>query len=133
MTSPLVSPRAVSHAGAYPVFPTALKQCDGDWTFVVELLGDLLADEKKNYQQLEAAVSANNHKVSLAALLRGLTRSFAAPRVSQLYGETAHGIKGAALNMHMPALAHESKLAEFLGKELTKSPDVGSRFACLRA
>lgn len=39
------------------------------------------------------------------------------------YYKTAHALKGAALNLHLPALVDVSKAAELLGKELEKKPD----------
>jgi len=61
----------------------------------------LLEEEKLQITALEAAISKNDHKA---------------------YSETGHGIKGAALNLHLPALSSVAKLCEFLGKELMKAP-----------
>jgi len=74
----------------------ALAQC-GDWSFIVELLNDMLQEESTNLEGLKQAIATDNHKA---------------------YSEIAHGIKGAALNMHLPGLADVSKYAEFLGKDL---------------
>lgn len=78
----------------------ALEQC-GDWSFVVELLNDLLTEKPDILNGLSSALAASDHVA---------------------FHKTAHALKGAALNLHLPALSDVSKKAELLGKALEKTP-----------
>lgn len=75
-----------------------LEQC-GDWAFVVELLDDILNDKDQMVDDLQSAVDSNDHVK---------------------FYKTAHALKGAALNLHLPGIVDVSKAAEMLGKELEK-------------
>lgn len=79
---------------------SALEQCC-DWSFVVELLDDVLAERETMAQQLVDAAQANDHTA---------------------YHKAAHALKGAALNLHLPALIDVSRKAELLGKQLELTP-----------
>lgn len=39
------------------------------------------------------------------------------------FGKEAHALKGAALNLHLPALSDLTKKAEIVGKQLAATPD----------
>ena len=69
----------------------------GEWEFVLELLHDFLSEREQRVRELEAAVASNS------------------PRH---YHEAAHALKGAALNLRLPALSDICKRAEALGKQL---------------
>jgi HPt (histidine-containing phosphotransfer) domain-containing protein len=78
-----------------------LEQC-GDWAFVAELLEDFLNDRDESIEKLSAALKDNDHTE---------------------FHKTAHGIKGASLNLHLPALVDVSKKLEKLGKQLEVTPE----------
>ena len=69
---------------------------------MVELLNDIAAERDKRVEELQSAVSAADH--------------------NKLH-KTAHAIKGAALNLHLPAIVDVSKKCELLGKQLELSSD----------
>jgi len=73
-----------------------LAVCD-DWSFVVELLNDVLSERDVRIPALQAALNANDHTE---------------------FHKAAHAIKGAALNMRLPALVDSSKKCELIGKQL---------------
>ena len=75
-----------------------LTQCGGEWSFMLELLRDVVEETtNKPLQQLRDAVAANDAKE---------------------FHQAAHFIKSAALNLWLPALADISIRAEALGKQL---------------
>eukprot|EP00823_Brevimastigomonas_motovehiculus_P004194 TRINITY_DN26_c0_g1_i1.p1 TRINITY_DN26_c0_g1~~TRINITY_DN26_c0_g1_i1.p1 ORF type:complete len:140 (-),score=33.75 TRINITY_DN26_c0_g1_i1:676-1095(-) len=79
----------------------ALEQCGGDATFLTELLEEVLKDKEKIVKELSAAMDKNDHKA---------------------FSETAHSVKGAALNLYLPGLSTVAKTAEFCGKALMADP-----------
>lgn len=68
-----------------------------DWDFMAELLQDLLDDAPAQVQSMTQACESNDHKT---------------------FYEVAHGIKGAALNLHLIRLSTVAKYAEQCGKHL---------------
>jgi len=74
----------------------SLEQC-GDWTFIAELLQDIVNEREERVAELEAAIETND---------------------PEKFHKSAHAIKGAALNLFLPALVDVSKRTEALGKQL---------------
>ena len=97
-------------AASLPVIEedAAFEQC-GEWSFIVELLNDILAEREARVEELQSAVQADDH--------------------TKLH-KTAHAIKGAALNLHLPALVDVSKKSELLGKQLELSKDDSRLLQC---
>ena len=79
----------------------ALEQCQ-DWSFFVELVDDIFAEQNKTIGLLEATIHSNDHKN---------------------FKEHSHALKGAALNLHLPGLSDITKKAEMVGKQLMLTPD----------
>ena len=79
----------------------AFDQCQ-EWSFIVELLNDILAERDARVDELQSAADASDHTK---------------------FHKAAHAIKGAALNLHLPALVDVSKKSELLGKQLEISKD----------
>ena len=79
----------------------ALDQC-GDWSFIAELLTDMMEERAFRVDELQSAMEAREHTK---------------------FHKAAHAIKGAALNLHLPALVDVSKKSELLGKQLEVSGD----------
>lgn len=88
----------------------AFEQCQ-EWSFIVELLNDTLAERDERVDELQASLEASDH-----------TR----------FHKAAHAIKGAALNLHLPALVDVSKKSELLGKQLEVSGDDTRLLECRR-
>lgn len=78
----------------------ALEQCQ-EWSFFVELIEDVFKERESTLNQLEATIVANDHLQ---------------------FQREAHALKGAALNLHLPALVDISKKAEIVGKQLVVTP-----------
>lgn len=95
-----------------------LEQC-GDWAFVAELVQDVLADHQKTINDLKSALDADDHSVRRP--LSNRVPHFPSC-VNQSFSKVAHSVKGAALNLHLTALAQASKTAEMLGKQLVQTP-----------
>lgn len=79
----------------------ALEQCQ-DWSFFVELVDDIFAEQDKTIGLLESTIHSNDHKN---------------------FKEHSHALKGAALNLHLPALSDITKKSEMVGKQLMLTPD----------
>lgn len=96
------SAEAYRSKGDLPVISPedVLEQC-GDWSFVVELLEDILKERDAYLESFMDAVDKNDHTK---------------------FHKQAHALKGAALNLHLPALSDASKRAEMLGKKLETDP-----------
>ena len=86
------------YSGNQPVIDEArcLDVC-GDWSFATELLTDTLRERDVRILELKQAITENNHLE---------------------YLKLAHAIKGAALNLHLPALVDVTKKTELLGRQL---------------
>ena len=89
----------------------ALEQCQ-EWSFFVELLDDVFNDQAKTISALEATIAANDHLQ---------------------FQKEAHALKGAALNLHLPALSDITKKAEIVGKQLVITPHVAEYLAARQA
>ena len=157
-------------------YAMALSQSSDDEDFLMELLGDILAEENEKIEKMEKAITDNDHVVRYSCCCIGwmflkwlelngriewklieieeivmlwhagdeleALHVSTSPSVmyffflfvwlmwfslhspffflwsQQAYLETAHGVKGVALNLGIKALAESCKLAEFLGKSL---------------
>ena len=87
----------------------ALEQCQ-DWSFFVELIHDVLKDKEASLGKLHAFHSAQDWNA---------------------FQDEAHSLKGAALNLHLMALADITKKLELVGKQLMLTPTHPSyRDAC---
>ena len=86
----------------------AFEQCQ-EWGFIVELLNDILAERDERVEELQSALDASDHTK---------------------FHKAAHAIKGAALNLHLPALVDVSKKSELLGKQLEISRDDSTLQQC---
>jgi HPt (histidine-containing phosphotransfer) domain-containing protein len=80
----------------------ALEQCQ-DWGFFVELVNDLLGVVEEGLDKMQATIAQNDHAQ---------------------FGKEAHALKGAALNLHLPAMSDVTKKAEIIGKQLALTPDL---------
>jgi HPt (histidine-containing phosphotransfer) domain-containing protein len=78
-----------------------LEQC-GDWAFVVELLGDFINERDSNLEKLNLLLKEKDHTE---------------------FHKVAHALKGASLNLHLPALVDVSKKLEKIGKQLEITSD----------
>ena len=88
----------------------AFDQCQ-DWSFFVELLGDIFNTRDEMLAEFEASIETNNHFK---------------------FKDAAHAQKGAALNLHLPALVDITKKAEIVGKQLMATPDAAEYLAMRR-
>lgn len=86
----------------------AFEQCQ-EWSFIVELLTDILNEREERVEELQSALDAGDHTK---------------------FHKAAHAIKGAALNLHLPALVDVSKKSELLGKQLEVSGDDSRLLQC---
>jgi len=80
----------------------ALEQCQ-DWSFFIELVNDMFAVIEEALGKMDQCIATNDHAQ---------------------FGKEAHALKGAALNLHMPAISDVTKKAEIIGKQLALTPDL---------
>lgn len=79
----------------------ALEQCQ-EWSFFVELINDVFVEREKTLAQMDATITANDHLQ---------------------FQKESHALKGAALNLHLPALVDITRKAEAVGKQLVLTPN----------
>ncbi len=104
--APIAGPVDYSLFAPSPSLPVideeaAFDQCQ-EWGFIAELLTDILNEREVRVEELQSAADAGD---------------------PTKFHKTAHAIKGAALNLHLPALVDVSKKSELLGKQLELSTD----------
>lgn len=80
----------------------ALAELELDWSFISELLGDIMAMRESTIHGLLTAMQANDH---------------------ENFAKTAHSLKGAASNLRLTGLFEVTRQAEWVGKELQRASD----------
>ena len=75
----------------------SLEQCGGEWSFLLELLGDVVAQMDEEMDKLRQATQQND---------------------AVKFAFHGHSVKSCSLNMHLPALADIGIRTEALGKQL---------------